>query len=130
MCFSEKGSSCLGYIIVLFKVRAVFLFSVEALFWMLSRSFESVVIAWKALVFNAHVFPWKENLLFGMCQIIVRIESSVPFLCRSFILKDNHVLLKAYEFHARFIDTHKCFYEKKSSCLCYVKVLLEVSEVL
>ena len=33
MCYCEMTSSSLGYVIVLFEVKAVFIFSVEALLW-------------------------------------------------------------------------------------------------
>ena len=47
---------------------------------------------------NAHVFLCKDKTLFVISQSIVRSENSLPFLCRSFTLKDNHFVLKVYEF--------------------------------
>ena len=37
-------------------------------------------------------------LLLELCQNIVRNENSPPFLCSSFTLKDNHIVLKVCEF--------------------------------
>ena len=79
---------------------------------------------------NAHVFLWNEKTLFGICQIDVKTENTVPCLCRSFTLKDNHVYLKVNEFHEMlFWETHVCYSEMRSVCLGYVKLLLKVRTV-
>ena len=52
----------------------------------------------KCFCANSHVFLRNDMLLFQICPGIVINENSLPFLCRSFTLKDNHLVLKVYEF--------------------------------
>ena len=47
---------------------------------------------------NSHVFLCKDKTLYVICQNIVRSENCLPFLWRSFNLKDNHLVFKVYEF--------------------------------
>ena len=57
---------------------------------------------------------------------LVRSENTLPFLCRRFTLKDNHILLKVYEFHEMLLwETHMFFSEMRWRCLWYVTVLLK-----
>ena len=47
---------------------------------------------------NSHFFLCIDKTMFVICQSIVRSENSLPFLWRSFTLKDNHLVLKVYKF--------------------------------
>ena len=148
----------------IFRMRTVFLFSVEALLW---------IISWNAFVTNAHVFPWNDPIFFVICHRIVwmrtvfffsveallwklitffckcmdfmkcfrekhtcdslkrsvivgdmsklaRSENCVPFLCRSFALKDNRVLLKCMNFIKFLWEKCTCVTLKSEAVVCYM----------
>ena len=79
---------------------------------------------------NGHELLGNEKRQFGKCQSIFKSESSVPFVCRIFTLKDNHVLLKVYEFHGMLLwEAHMSYSEMRSVCLGNVKVFLKVRAV-
>ena len=121
MSYSEKISRCLRYVKLLLEVRRVFFFSVETLIWKIITFFWKVKISGNTFVRNAHVLLRNVKTLFAIFQRIVRRENSVPFPCRSFNLKDNHVLWKGYEFHEMVLwETHMCYSEKISCFLRYV----------
>ena len=72
----------------------------------------------------------EDKPLFGICQSIVKSDNSVPCLCRNFTVKDNHVLLKEYEFHEMLLcKMHMCFSEKIIRGLGYVKDLTKLKTV-
>ena len=106
------------------RMRTVFLFSEEALLWKIIMCFWKGKKLINTTVWNAHVLLWIEKPLFGICQSIVKSSNSLPFLCRSFNLKDNHVLLKVYEFLLLW-ETNMCYTENRSHFLWNVPELLE-----
>ena len=52
-----------------------------------------------------------------ICPSNVKSERSVPFLCRRFILKDNHILVKVNEFQKRFVRNAHVFPLKREAVL-------------
>ena len=81
--------------------------------------------------FEKHTYVlWNEKSEFGICQRTVRSKCRVHFYSRNFTLKDNHVLLKGWEFHEILLwETHMCYSEMRRCYLGYVTILLEVSAV-
>ena len=109
MCYSEMRSPSLEYVKVLFKVRAMFIFSLEAFFWKI------IMLFWKGKNFmicfceiNTCV-TLKRSPSLEYVTVMFKVREVFIFSLKVLLCKILTLFLKGKSFTKCFCEKHICF---------------------